>query len=523
MAPVLGALFAIMIGMIAIRPYLSYQQQSFSNIMAANTASQFRQMIDATKAYVISTCLPNAANGNVIPPGCQNVPVANVLTTLQAGGYLPAGVTTTNPYGQSWSFTVVPGSNSGTVQALLYSTGGTQISAKQAPAIAAETGQDAGFVPYPNQYGSSTPTNTALGSYGHWSAALPIGVTAGPGDLVALLNVGVGSTTNPDYLYRRQVPGDNTNQLNTMQTDLNMGGNNINNANSVNVVAGASTSGTQATTPFLAKITGVTNDPGPTNSSGQSTFLPGGMLETASPVSTSLANTSIVESDSSGSSVIANSVTSPSGGTTTTNTATMMANSTQASLTLQQNGSGGLKLISTPQTAGNLCTSAGTISPNTDSSGIPLVCVNNTQSGLEQWQKMVAFTSSSTAPVGGASSFTIGANSTSPAYQNNSGAPEFVSTNCTPVLTGNTQKFYVFITVYAPNQNGGIGAQLSNSGGKVLVPDTSWFGVGGNSGQNSPNGPSTSAIIPAGDFFEINIAGNSDGSTKGSCTLMVVN
>lgn len=246
MAPVLGALFAILIGMIAIRPYLAYQQQSFDNITAANTASQFRQLIDAVKVYVVSACIPSAANNNAIPSGCQNQQInQNMLNTLVGAGYLPAGTTAINPYGQSWYFTVVPTSG-GNVQALLYSTGGTQISAKMAAAIAAETGQEGGFVPYPNQYGSSTPTNTAIGAYGHWTAPLPAGAV--PGDLVALLNVGVSSYADTDYLYRRQVPGDSTHQLNAMQTDLNMGGNNINNANSVNVVPSTSTTGTPEAT-----------------------------------------------------------------------------------------------------------------------------------------------------------------------------------------------------------------------------------------------------------------------------------
>lgn len=245
MAPVLGALFAILIGLFAIRPYLDYQQRSFENIRVANTAGQFRQILNAVKSYVQS----NYATAT------------GAVTATELAAYLPPNVTLTNPYGQQWNIEVAHDST-GALQALVYSSGGTAIPERLAPEIAAETGAEGGFVPYAGQYGSATST-TAIGAYGYWNLNLnSYNVSPGAGHLVGLLTFGADGSLDNSYLYRMKVPRDKNHTLNTMQTNLYMNGNKISGAQSVQVSS-------SDTTPFLAEMADTTSN-----------GLPGGMVET---------------------------------------------------------------------------------------------------------------------------------------------------------------------------------------------------------------------------------------------------
>lgn len=356
MAPVLGALFAILIGILALRPYFIYQRQSYENIKAANTASQFRQLINAASLYVQDNCLPTA-NNNEVPESCANMSVTQLLPQLQSAGYLPQGIAATNPYGQGWYITVWQAAN-GTVQALLYSADGQQIPEKLAPEIAAETGQEGGFVPYPNQYGNAVAANTAEGAYGHWNTPFPSGITPVQGHLAALLDVGqngIDDDQDSDYLYRRQVPGDTKHQLNTMQTDLNMGGNNIVNAEMVQTItpnqqsyASMQSADTQSSL-IMNGSTAVTLD----MTGGQSAAL--NLTGGASGASLNMASSGISALNLTG-----------------TNGATLTVGS--------QGATTGLVISSTPQQAGANCSKLGTIAPNQDGSGMPVVCTDISQS-----------------------------------------------------------------------------------------------------------------------------------------------
>jgi hypothetical protein len=144
---------------------------------------------------------------------------------LESTGFLPTSMASTNPYGQTWQVQVLQ-PTAGNLQALVLSTGGNTIPQSQAPAIAAQTGQEGGFIPYAGQYGSASPS-TAMGAYGGWSVSMAGYTNPGSGHLASLVAFSNGNLQN-DYLYRVAVPGQP--QLNTMQTNINMGGNYVTNA-----------------------------------------------------------------------------------------------------------------------------------------------------------------------------------------------------------------------------------------------------------------------------------------------------
>ncbi len=222
MGPILGALFAVLIGLLAVRPVISYEQTALQNVQSAATAGQMRQIATAAQAYIQANYAAVEGNSTASSPATITIPM------LESTGYLPPSVSPTNPFGQTWVVQVLQ-PTPGQLQALVLSTGGATIPEKQAPAIATQTGQEGGFVPYNGQYGSLSSA-AAQGAYGHWSVALNGYANPGPGHLAALLAFNNGNLEN-DYLYRVAVPGQP--QLNTMQTALNMGNNDIDNANNI--------------------------------------------------------------------------------------------------------------------------------------------------------------------------------------------------------------------------------------------------------------------------------------------------
>lgn len=505
MAPILGALFAILVGILAIRPYLDYQQRSFENIKVANTASQFRQILNATQDYIESAGSPT--------PG----PIA--LSQLSA--YLPPNVLQFNPYGQQWN--ILLSNTSSGMQALVYSSGGTTIPERLAPEIAAETGAAGGFVPYAGQYNSNMTPTVALGAYGYWSLPLAsYNINPGAGHLVGVLTFNAsGSANDPggvadnDYLYRVPVPGDKGASLNTMQTNLNMGTvNSITNAKSVSANSSVGVS-PSATTPYLSDIA-VTTD-----SSGN----PEGEVQTANQAGT---NTTIMESDSQQSSAEVGAVSSASG----KNSVDMQANSTQASLSLaNSNASTSLTLISTPQTVGAACDASqvGTIAPNSDGSGRPLVCM--IQSGAIQslsvssvLNKKNAYpiTAVFTAPqsngsnqdfwqfMGSSQNFlqsqNIGSFKSGPGffYLNSTSKPLFLSSDCNSsaagVLISNLNASITF-TLQGPSSYSNSDNQVGLSGVSIL--------------QVFSAAPASSVIVPPGYTFSYTTTG------VGDCSIMV--
>ncbi|WP_036993397.1 shufflon system plasmid conjugative transfer pilus tip adhesin PilV, partial [Metapseudomonas furukawaii] len=149
-----------------------------------------------------------------------------VITTamLRATGYLPAGFSDTNVYGQDYRILALePTANK--LQTLIVTVNGDVIREMHLLEISKLMGAKGGYI-------SSTNTAVAFGSFGGWQTALaPYGVAPGAGHLATALFFDDGAMVT-DYLYRSAVPGQP--QLNRMNTSIDMGNNDLNNTDAVN-------------------------------------------------------------------------------------------------------------------------------------------------------------------------------------------------------------------------------------------------------------------------------------------------
>ncbi|WP_425648236.1 shufflon system plasmid conjugative transfer pilus tip adhesin PilV [Acidithiobacillus ferruginosus] len=223
MDAILGVLFASLVGLLMIPTYMHFETLAIDNAKAATTAQQMQQVSQAAQAYIQANYSAVEANSTASSPATITV------SMLQNTGYLPNAFSAANPFGQLWQVQVLQ-PTPGQLQALVLTQGGTQIGQVQAPMIAAQAGAQGGFVPYNGQYGTLNDT-VAHGAYSGWQVSMSGYSNPGPGHLAALLAFNNGNLEN-NYLYRVAVPGQP--QLNTMQTNLNMGANSVNNANEVN-------------------------------------------------------------------------------------------------------------------------------------------------------------------------------------------------------------------------------------------------------------------------------------------------
>ncbi|MGE4482980.1 shufflon system plasmid conjugative transfer pilus tip adhesin PilV [Acidocella sp.] len=509
MGPILGALFAVLIGLLAVRPVISYQEAALHNVQSAATAGQMRQIATAAQAYIQANYAAVEANSTAGSPATITVPM------LESTGYLSPSTSPTNPFGQTWVVQVLQPSP-GQLQALVLSTGGATIPEKQAPAIATQTGQEGGFVPYNGQYGSLSAA-AAQGAYGHWSVALNGYTNPGPGHLAALLAFNNGNLEN-DYLYRVAVPGQP--QLNTMQTALNMGNNDVNNANNIQANGRIGAAGQSATSGYPAGWGGGVHtwDLYANGSVGAGTNgslladLTGnggtqGQVQTVSPnggVSTSsLSNNTqaFIGADNSSGAYV--SINVPDDGSN--NNASIATNGAMyvnkpgggQSFYAYNNGYAGVTDTFTVGSRlelgtafgganqGGGCNPNGEIAANANGSGQLMACVNGT------WQAAggTGFTQSYQMGVGNGTW-----------YQNTGSGPMFLASNCnsTPYSSGYVEN----VTIIVRNQ---AGQQISSSNGQIQE---------GGSDANFAGIPSASAIVPAGDYFDV------VGSNM-SCSLMV--
>ena len=236
MSAILGVLFASLVGLLMIPTYMHFETMAIDNAKAATTAQQMQQVSQAAQAYIQANYSAVEANSTASSPATITV------SMLQNTGYLPNAFSAANPFGQLWQVQVLQ-PTPGQLQALLLTQGGTQIGQVQAPMIAAQAGAQGGFVPYNGQYGTLNDT-VAHGAYSGWQVSMSGYTNPGPGHLAALLAFNNGNLEN-NYLYRVAVPGQP--QLNTMQTNLNMGANSVNNAQDVNVNGDVDVNSTQET------------------------------------------------------------------------------------------------------------------------------------------------------------------------------------------------------------------------------------------------------------------------------------
>lgn len=222
MRALIGLIVALTLGLIAATPLMQYLKLAIEARTTTATAGELRQISAAAKEYVQNNY--SSIEEYTTPTSALTVSMSGLIQD----GDLSPSIASTNPFGQTWKIEILQ-PKPGQLQTLVLSVGGSKIPESQAPGIAAQTGQEGGFIPYQGQYGT-LPSSIAQGAYGHWQLSLAGYSDPGPGHLAALLAFNDG-TLESDYLYRVAVPGQP--QLNTMQTALNMGNNSITSANNV--------------------------------------------------------------------------------------------------------------------------------------------------------------------------------------------------------------------------------------------------------------------------------------------------
>lgn len=220
MPSLIAALAAIMLALWPTAQYFNMVQDGNRRSVNAVTSGQFSTLLGGVKKYI-------RAHSNDLING---IPVGSSTTvslaTLINEHDLPVGFTTTNPYNQTW-VVYISQSASGVLDGRVVSYNGQTLSAKDAVAIALKAGAQGGYVP-PNGLMNGLNSNMAVGASGTWSQTISGFANPGPGHLVGLVASADDANNNPNYLYRDAI-ADHP-ELNAMETDLNMTGNNINSA-----------------------------------------------------------------------------------------------------------------------------------------------------------------------------------------------------------------------------------------------------------------------------------------------------
>jgi len=237
MDEILGALFAVMVGMMYMPQVTNAINTSRHAMTDVTTAQEQQQWATAVSTYVSQymTTLESTATATT--------PVTLSVATVQAANVgLPTNFSGTNPFNQTWTAQVLQPA-AGTLQVLAFGSGGNIIKDQELGQIARAAAGSGGFIPTNNSGAYSGATANAYGTYGAWKIPTS-GYSVGSGGSPATLLMFTNGTLSSNYLYRVAVPGQP--QLNTMSTTLDMGSNSITNANGVSTAGGSNAASFQA-------------------------------------------------------------------------------------------------------------------------------------------------------------------------------------------------------------------------------------------------------------------------------------
>lgn len=226
----LEALLALTMVMIALpvvqNYYASYQLENTS--MAA--AKHLQRIEQAVEGYV-------KANWAVVEAGATDTtPLEITQANLEAEGFLPTGFNMTNPFGQEYKAYVI-NPNADSLVSMVIGEGGRPgagalegsdltLATEVIPGAAEKVGLTGGVVPYTQMPG--TTAGVIEGTNGSWT--FDVSTFAGGGftqptqGALASVNFFVSGAVNNDYLYRNDI---GIPELNRMRTNLDMGGNSI--------------------------------------------------------------------------------------------------------------------------------------------------------------------------------------------------------------------------------------------------------------------------------------------------------
>lgn len=198
-----------------------YMQEKEWSVMAIH-ATTFNE---AAKSYIADntdSLLASSTPGN---------PTRITPSLLISNGYLQKGFSAENSYGQSYVTAVVKNDKlKGKLQALTCTASGTAIPYRGLRSISTQIQGMGGYV---------NEDNVATGAYGGWTSnTRDFGISCTSGHIAIALSSEVLGTAmqESDRLYRYQVNG--RPDLNRMHTSIDMGANDLNNANVVNATTG---------------------------------------------------------------------------------------------------------------------------------------------------------------------------------------------------------------------------------------------------------------------------------------------
>ncbi|WP_426102967.1 shufflon system plasmid conjugative transfer pilus tip adhesin PilV [Pseudomonas sp. PSPC3-3] len=224
-----------------------------SNMLARQMDSQNYQ-IAAQQQQAVADAAAKYLKDNfsvVVASATPTVPVQVTTTMLRNTKYLPNGFSDTNAFGQSYLvLSRSPAANQ--LESIVLTIGGEAIDEIGTREIAENLGGTGGFIPADN-------TGIVQGVRGGWQIALiNYGMNPGVGHTASALFLMDGALTN-DYLYRNAVSGHP--EVNTMNTSINLNGNDLNSVKATNTVtlnAGTTNTTGETTTGGWFRTTGDT-------------------------------------------------------------------------------------------------------------------------------------------------------------------------------------------------------------------------------------------------------------------------
>ncbi|WP_053764626.1 shufflon system plasmid conjugative transfer pilus tip adhesin PilV [Leptospirillum ferriphilum] len=235
---ILELIFATGLGSLLIATTVPWWiQQQHRQMMDQTTSQEIRQVATALSGYMQTYA------SNIESVATATKPAVIPVSALVSTGFLPTGTNSVNPYGQTIVGEVLQPTPGYLVGAVV-TQGGTAPAGSHLNQLATLIGAQGGFVPTSDM--SALPgicgTNCFQGAGGGWQATFAqypfTGVSQG--SLIALQSYNANNLPQ-DFLYRSQVPGQP--QANTMDTNVNMNGNNLNNAGTVQTYNLASPNG----------------------------------------------------------------------------------------------------------------------------------------------------------------------------------------------------------------------------------------------------------------------------------------
>jgi hypothetical protein len=239
-----GVLFVVLVTFVI--PISMWTVDEYRNGIAAGQA---RTVQNAVNKYISDNATTIAGASSATVPYNLTVPI------LVNAGYLPTGYSETNNFSATYQTRIFQPA-SGKFHTMTFLTGGVDLKLAQARKIALRIGATGGYI----------EGGVAKGALGAWSENLSVfgGFNPGDGHIVIAGFYQNGAISN-DYLYRKAVPGHP--ELNTMNTALDMGGNDVNNAATLRAANASISATVTATTANVngtitagnAQINGVAN------------------------------------------------------------------------------------------------------------------------------------------------------------------------------------------------------------------------------------------------------------------------